>query len=541
MIKYNNSNINGWFFSTDNIIKVYRNNAICYYKIDSSSPSGQTPCYAVVDDIAQYSETEFEDVYDKATEKWFKLNNLNQYEQYGVYASGRNITYYNGKLTVDDGYEYIYSGGSWVNVGEVSGGTIIIKSPEYIEKTSSYYNGLINLDYVWKTNTKLQFKFYSTQNGGGSMIGEIGTSDNNDCRVFFASTSAYFDYGSGRITWSTSGKTNTLYEYEYGNYYIKNMVTSATKTGTTFSTNRTNPIYLGVGTTDYFRTYYIKIYEGDTLVKDFIPWTNTTGSFGLYEKVSNTIYSATSGSFTASTVWNDVEVGGGYVYPLEYTVIQDPPNNLVFSTMAEAEDYECPWVGMKARIASDSYVFSGDSISGYEWVYQPIVCNYNFCGVDANGNDVIINNGTTTLTQSNWTSPYPVEGIVGDATTTIGSYCFRYVKSTLSALTIGNTVTTIEHEAFMETANLTTLTIPASVTQIDFWAFTRCNGLNEVIFEGTTPPTFTNQHDGVFHDYCPPVIYVPDSAVSAYRAIDGSVWTNQSWSTNIIQPISNRT
>lgn len=45
---------------------------------------------------------------------------------------------------------------------------------------------------------------------------------------------------------------------------------------------------------------------------------------------------------------------------------------------------------------------------------------------------------------------------------------------------------------------------------------------------------------GVFHDYCPPVIYVPDEAVSAYRAIGGNVWTNQSWSTNIIQPISNR-
>ena len=145
-----------------------------------------------------------------------------------------------------------------------------------------------------------------------------------------------------------------------------------------------------------------------------------------------------------------------------------------------------------------------------------------------------------------WKGAYMIKKVThvitpGDATTTIGEYCFQSVKSTLSALTISNTVTTIQHEAFMETELLTTLTIPASVTQIDFWAFTRCNGLNEVIFKGTTPPTFTNQHDGVFHDYCPPVIYVPDEALSAYRAIDGSVWTNQSWSTDIIQPISNRT
>ena len=144
------------------------------------------------------------------------------------------------------------------------------------------------------------------------------------------------------------------------------------------------------------------------------------------------------------------------------------------------------------------------------------------------------------MSSSNWTSPYPVNGEVGAATTTIGMYCFRNISGTLSALTIGNTVTTIEHEAFMETSLLTTLTIPSSVTQIDFWAFTRCNGLTDVIFEATTPPTFTNKNSGVFHDYCPSVIYVPDEAVSAYRAIDGTVWTNQTWSTDIIQPISNR-
>ena len=370
MIKYNNSNINDWNFGEDNIIKVYRNNAVCYYKIDTSSPSGQTPCFAVVDDISQYSDTEFEDVFNKADGLWYKLNNLNQYEEYGVYGSGRNVTTYEGKLTIDDGYEYMYSGGSWVNVGAISGSTITIKSPEYIERTSSY-KGRINLDYVWKTNTKMQFKFYSTNNGGGSMIGELSQPDNNDCRVFFASTTAYFDYGSGRIQWSSNGRTNRLYEYEYGNYYIKNMATSASQTGTTFSSSRTNPLYLGAGNSDYFRTYYVKFYEGNTLVKDFIPWTDTNGNFGLYEKVSNAIYSADSGSFTASTVWNDVEVGGGYIYPIEYVVMQDPPNNITFTSMTEAEDYECPWVGMRATIDGSGYTFSGDSQSGYEWVYIP--------------------------------------------------------------------------------------------------------------------------------------------------------------------------
>lgn len=371
MIKYNNNTINDWNFGNDNIIKVYRHGAVCYYKItsgDTPTPV-QEPCFAVVDDITQYQDTEFEDVFNKADGKWYKLNNLNAYEEYGVYGSGRTITYYEGKLTVDDGYEYQYSSGSWVNVGEVSGGTITIKSPEYIEKDSSH-NGKINLDYVWKTNSKMQFKFYSTNNGGGSMIGEDGMPDNDDCRMFFASTTAYFDWGSSRISWSSNGKTNTLYEYEYGNYYIKNMVTSASRTGSAISTSRTNPLYLGTGSSDRFRTYYLKFYEGDTLVKDFIPWTDMNGNYGLFDKVSLSVYNVVSGDgeLTGSPNVTDVEVGGGYEYPLEYAVREDPPDNLVFSSMEEAEAYECPWVGMKATIAGDNYVFSGDSQSGYEWV-----------------------------------------------------------------------------------------------------------------------------------------------------------------------------
>jgi len=37
MIKYNNSNINDWNFGEDNIIKVYRNDAVCYYKINTGT------------------------------------------------------------------------------------------------------------------------------------------------------------------------------------------------------------------------------------------------------------------------------------------------------------------------------------------------------------------------------------------------------------------------------------------------------------------------------------------------------------------------
>ena len=276
------------------------------------------------------------------------------------------VTTYNGKLTIDDGYEYEWNGSSWVNVGEVTGTSITIKSPDYIEKDSSH-GGKISLDYVWKTNTKMQFKFYSTNNGGGGIIGEDGMPDNNDCRLFFASTNAYFDYGSGRIMWSGSGRTNTLYEYEYGNYYIKNMVTGAIKTGAMFSTDRTNQLYFGQGGSDRFRAYYLKIYEGDTLVKDFIPWTDMNGNYGLFDKVSLSVYNVVSGSLTGSSNVTDVEVGSS-IYPKYYSEKSEPLDNLTFNTLVEAQAYaeaNCVYDGMHAIIDGDRYYFDSTDEDGW--------------------------------------------------------------------------------------------------------------------------------------------------------------------------------
>ncbi|WP_295590147.1 leucine-rich repeat protein [uncultured Methanobrevibacter sp.] len=612
MIKYNLNNINDWNFGEDNIIKVYRNNAVCYYKVTSGDTPVQEPCFAVVDNILQYSETEFEDVFNLANDKWYKLNNLNQYEQYGIYGEGRNITYYDGKLTVDDGYEYMYSGGSWVNLGEVTGGTASLPDvPFTVNYNAKNYNSstktllktegqLANVDAVITagtptvhdgyltiaTNTRATITGYQTYfnrnstNPNLTIISKQMTNGSN-CHIFANRGSSYNwmyrayshmltlhgtrEQGSVSVTTQPvieSVRINSSRLATYNNYTNG---TSSTYSNFNYgSTNsRATALFAGYDTSsgEWFAGDFYWIYMSQTTLTD--------------EQVQQVI------------AYNEGGGGGQTEYPLEYVVREDPPDNLVFSSMEEAEEYECPWYGMSALIAGEDYMFceGNEWLTKYSYVevsgeyicdngdkYKKMqeydrhadgtlspssnyvkgdliesgspdcqnICLYNFCGVNANGGDVIINNGTTTLTQSNWTSPYPVEGTVGNATTTIGAYCFQTPKATLSALTIGSTVTIIAHEAFMETTKLTTLTIPSNVTQIDFWAFTRCSGLREVIFEGTTPPTFTNQYSGVFHDYCPPVIYVPDSAVATYRAINGTVWTNKSWSTNIIQPISNR-
>ena len=45
---------------------------------------GYKVCYAVVEDITQYIDREYEDVYDKETEKWFKLNNWKWKKRYHI-------------------------------------------------------------------------------------------------------------------------------------------------------------------------------------------------------------------------------------------------------------------------------------------------------------------------------------------------------------------------------------------------------------------------------------------------------------------------
>jgi hypothetical protein len=123
MIKFNNSDIIDWNFDDSNIIKVYRNGVVCYYKITSAeppTPTGST-CYEVINDpITAYTATTYDSVYSFADSKWYMLNNLNEYEEYGIYDIVEDIssaTTYDGKLAVVGTTEYQYSGGTWVSAG----------------------------------------------------------------------------------------------------------------------------------------------------------------------------------------------------------------------------------------------------------------------------------------------------------------------------------------------------------------------------------------------------------------------------------------
>ena len=267
MIKYNNSNINDWNYGDDNIVKVYRNGATVYYKVITS---GGTPeykvCYAVVDDITQYSDTEFVDVFNKADSKWYKLNNLNQYEEYGVYgdsiASGSTSR-------LPQGYTEV----------------------EYVENTTQAYLNLDVYPYNSSSNSyAVEAKFSSTQ---GS----------NQFEYLFSCEQGNLSPYVGFIArWQTTTPSGLVIDGT--NYTSKNITNNQDGTsGFTITSNLTNAtnttpitLFCGLQGSTVWRNgkgkvYSFKVTINDNLVRDMIPCKRDNDNMvGMYDIVNDVFY-----------------------------------------------------------------------------------------------------------------------------------------------------------------------------------------------------------------------------------------------------------
>ena len=402
MIKYNNSNINDWYCGASNIAKLYRNGAVIYQYIGVNSPSGQTPCFAVVDDITQYQDRTYEDVFNNADSSWYKLNNLNDYEKYGVYGSGRTITYYDGKLTIDNDHEYVYSGGSWVDLGEVSGSTASLPNVPFtinynaknydsqtqtLAKTSGQLadtdavitagtptigNGYLTITGNTQANLSGYQQYFNRNfNNPNLTIVSKQMTDGYSCHMFANRENdynwmyrPYSDHltlhgvmETGGIDVSTqpvieSVRVNSNNEVIYNNY-----TDNTTSSITDFSYGSENTD----GDTALFAGYAFNS-GGEWFVGDFY-WVYMSQNTLTDEQIQQVI---------------DYNEGGGgeAVYPEYYDEIQDPPNNVVFTSMTEAESYECPWVGMTATIEGTDYLFCNNNTWMTKYVYSEVLGDY---------------------------------------------------------------------------------------------------------------------------------------------------------------------
>ena len=408
MIKYNTKTINDWNFDATNIVKVYHNGAVCYYKLEGSpTPTGQTPCYAVVDDITQYSPTEFVDAYDKATKKWYKLNNLNQYEEYGVYGEGRNITYYEGKLTIDGGYEYQWNGSEWVNVGELTETTATLPNVPFTVN----YNAK-NYDASTKTFAKTEGQLANTD------VTVSGTLTAHDGYVTVSSgsrgiISGYDDYFNrtnttpnltiiskqrteGSYCHMFANRTSSNYNWMYRPYDFKLTLHGTSETGSVAVT--TQPVIESVRVYSDISVTYNNYTDNTSNSGSDFNYGSTNGSVALFAGYTNNNTEWFVGDFywiymSQSTltdeqvqeVINYNEGVSGYEYPIYYAEMQNPPKELAFDTMEEALEYQCPYLGVVATIGGVKYKFTYDEQSDtYQWseINQYFQVNLNSQWVD---------------------------------------------------------------------------------------------------------------------------------------------------------------
>lgn len=178
---------------------------------------------------------------------------------------------------------------------------IVKREVPFLYRNSSHKGSIADLGVTLKDDTKIEIKLRPTNYGRGMIICEVNSpSDNDDYRFFWDSNSFLnYDYGSDRI--KSPLDIYTDYVFEIGNYYIKDLTSGNyilqgdAKSGVATSHTRTLGLFGDVNK-DYGLIYYIKIYEGDTIVKDFIPAKLEDGSGTLYDTLSKTYCSVSNGT-----------------------------------------------------------------------------------------------------------------------------------------------------------------------------------------------------------------------------------------------------
>ncbi|MBR1576403.1 MAG: leucine-rich repeat protein [Bacteroidales bacterium] len=101
--------------------------------------------------------------------------------------------------------------------------------------------------------------------------------------------------------------------------------------------------------------------------------------------------------------------------------------------------------------------------------------------------------------------------------TTIAMYAFQNCTA-LESVSLPEKLTTINMYAFDGCSGLKDVSISTGITMINMYAFSKCPSLDWVQIERTTPPTVMSNSFQLNADQDPYPIYVPDSAVEAYKS-----------------------
>lgn len=177
---------------------------------------------------------------------------------------------------------------------------------KYIESDGAQF---IDTGIVADTNTSLvmNFDWLGTNTAWMTIFGSYDS--NNYFSIWHQNSSDFLAYIGTSNYKITDSSLNLTLELSASKFKI-----NSTEVTYSCTISATNPLYLfhiSSGQDSYakavMRLYSCKIYSGSTLIRNFIPVKNSSGTVGLYDLVSSTFFTnAGTGSFASGPVHGDV-------------------------------------------------------------------------------------------------------------------------------------------------------------------------------------------------------------------------------------------
>ena len=461
-IKINNQSISKLYLGNISVKRAYSNGSIVY---DSSVAPTPQPCFEVVDTITNASG-KYVDVYAKDTQKWYKKNNLNQYEEYGIVdevADLSTLTYYTGKLAVcsGDDHEYKWNGSSWIDLGSC-GRTCVYEGGD-----GDIYKMDVGYHWGYKFKAVLRAEKSSDYSDGVPIQNESTKGrSTSPIELGWNSNGFYLDrhnpQGTSNYNCGTTDFDKRTYKWSCLNNYTNQVldfelqfdIVSVKNTGGQTIASQGNGLSsisawygglyygtIGVNSSIGSKLYSFKIYNEDGgLIHDFIFRINDTlpdtQKLCIYDKVTGAEYPGVNNSVSPLYSFE-----GTMTLPEQYDEKVAPADNVHYNTLKELELMECPWIGMKATVGQDYtlYVYTENG-----WVIGDVPLNLPYLRFTA------LEDTTFTFKKSGYASKdleikYSIDGgewktmVSGVATPIVKSGSYVLLKSNFHGAT-GNKV-----------------------------------------------------------------------------------------------------
>lgn len=574
-INIGNLTIDKFYLGDSSNLKIYLGEIKLYPTDVPPTPIGN--CYEIISTpITSYTSTDYSSVYSFADKKWYMLNNLNQYEEYGIFETGTSLsdfTYYPNKLVVIGETEYQYQTNGWVNVGnyidgktsyQVTRNMHALQGKELLTTFKIPYSdiraigGHLDLRITTEDGSRLEIRDIDYSYRGNGYYN--GTVTNDDEYYYYSLPS---DAPSSVIIESTDYSERRPIHLIFGSRQIS--VQYAEKEVPTAKVYNTVEEMEAVGCPTVGVNEYA--FVGNNLYKYFAneQWNGVTyydpKMVAFYENGNPlVIYENGSGDLTQT----EVKING--ISPIS-VYIGDNVISIGYSAFQACSCQSVTFSENSQLISIDNYAFYGcksltsitipsgvTSIGGTAFQNCTSLTSitipssvtsignqafndtpwWNTYSADTShhyGNIIYINDVAYKATSSGITSCTFKEGTVSisenafssctsltsvtipSGVTSIGYGAF-YRCIRLTSVTIPDSITSIGSYAFQNCTSLTSITIPSGVTSIKSEAFYNCTSLTSITVEATTPPTLGSSAFNKTND-CP--IYVPAESVDAYK------------------------